>query len=1056
MFKYILSIFFCCGVIGQLSAIDTAGWQPVFAEKHTFTIPAAEQPVVHTLDIPAVAPKAGHRVIMYFDARMLSSQRVGWNNWLAIAVNGMQLGENTLNGSLRIINRSTELKYKKSRTRGMWEQRGKYNGILVYFAPYRYKDISPNALTDREEKYFYALDVTDVIKNTPNKIEFFNLLPVKQANMPLGIKDLQFFYVPENSIKLPAPRPYAPEGYVPMTNNRVAFKIPAGTKEINSYSFELPAVTPRKGYGVVLVFDCRLLAKYANGWSPWYSISINGKSVTQKNSSDMPRLLRRGEIMKTMLKDEPWWLRRGPHNCIQAFFGKEDSLDIDKRIRVAREEKFRYCIDVTDIVNYQIIGADDRVEGGEANKITFYNHLPKHIADLAVSVKELHLCYVREADIVKQSGFVLASYKPFKPAAALQMPNAQVAVGSNGGMSINVGGETHYLESMFSYSAVPTMKFNNFSVAAADNDKGWSVTVKQVNANTVSIIGKGREYIVERTIRNAGHRLNVSDKITNISKHDIGMAFYQSVARSGIQIGNGSRLAGQSENTQPGHFARTNPTAFSAGVNGGIGLVAEDTISRQLIDMRKVGNFVRMGSNGMGFAPGKSKTLHWAIYPTSSNDYFAFINQVRKDWRVNYTVPGPYSHQDWTYIHAAAPYKPLPPWFGYSEGAELTKEQYIETVKKEMAKYRKLNKNVKFIGMLETNLVSFDCSKVPWGEQLKPRRGPRNQAYVKYGMPMSKDLTAKVDAINHYRDSFIRAEDGCIMYENFYDEYPFVTLMVQPEIGNRRFNAIMEDVNFLMDDLKMAGIYFDQFQPFTIGGASENRWDGHTVALDESGKISRKRYNYGITGASARAAIIKHIIGKGGIIVVNGQSTSEEEQSLGMIAFQEMENDTIDFRQFLNSMPPELPWQVMSHLGSPVALGARPNRYSKKQENIRPQLQTKSIITALRNGLLHYHYHFSISTKPGLNYGSLAITDNMFPFTPKALHEGWIEGEERTITAITGDYTVAGKKAPKVMLFDKNGFEKPHDFKVSGTAGAWQIKVKLDDWNEVAIIKVQN
>jgi hypothetical protein len=176
-----------------------------------------------------------------------------------------------------------------------------------------------------------------------------------------------------------------------------------------------------------------------------------------------------------------------------------------------------------------------------------------------------------------------------------------------------------------------------------------------------------------------------------------------------------------------------------------------------------------------------------------------------------------------------------------------------------------------------------------------------------------------------------------------------------------------------------------------------------------------------------------------------------------MIAFQEMENDTLDMRSFLNGMPPELPWQVMSHLGTPIALGARPNRYSKKQENIRPQLQTKSIITALRNGLVHYHYHFNISTKPGsLNYGSLAITDNMFPFTPKALHEGWVEGEERTITAISGVYTVAGKKAPKVMLFDKKDFEKPHNFKVSGTSGAWQINVKLDDWNEVAIIIVQN
>ena len=111
----------------------------------------------------------------------------------------------------------------------------------------------------------------------------------------------------------------------------------------------------------------------------------------------------------------------------------------------------------------------------------------------------------------------------------------------------------------------------------------------------------------------------------------------------------------------------------------------------------------------------------------------------------------------------------------------------------------------------------------------------------------------------------------------------------------------------------------------------------------------------------------------------------------------------------------------------------------------------------MRNGLVHYHYHFNISTKPGeLNYGSLAITDNMFPFTPKALHEGWVEGEERTITAISGVYTLAGKTAPEVLYFDKKGFPKKHDFKVSGAAGAWKVEVKLDDWNEVAIMVVKN
>ena len=1053
MRKIIFCFLLTLAGIGQLAALDTSTWRPVFPNQWTFTVPAGEKRTDHVLDVPAVAPKAGYKIIMYFDARLLFQRRAGWNNSLGIAVNDVVLEENTPSGSPRVVNRAAEQKFQGKATQSLWDKSGYYPGILTFYAPDSSKNIHDLAQCDREEKYFYAVDVTDLVKNAPNKVVFSNFLPLKQANSALQIKDLKFYYVPEKSIKLPPPRPYAPEGYEPVSNDRVAFRIPTGDKKITSYSFELPAVAPRKGYGVVLVFDCRMESVRASGWNPWYSISLNGKNLTPKNSSERHRLLRRGEIMKNTLKDEQWWFKRGNHNCIMAFFATPGGKEVDARVRSAREEKFRYCIDVTDLVNYTIIGADDRTEGGEPNKFTFYNHLPKHVADLAVLVKNLHLCYVPEAEILKESGFKLTDFTPAPPQAVLTLADAKVFISPGGGMSIAVGSETHHLESMFSYEAVPTMKFHAFTVAAPAAGQGWSVTVSRPGPGEVLVVGKGKDYTVERTIKQAGHRLTVTDKITNTGAKELGLCFYQSVGRSGTALGAGSRLAGQSEAVQTSSFGQANPTAFSSGSAGGVGLVAEDTVSRRLIDLRKVGNTVRLGSSGMGFAPGKSKTLQWAVYPVAG-DYFDFINRVRHDWKVNYTIPGPLSLQDWSYIHAAAPYKFLFPWYNYAEGAGLTKQEYTAKVAAEMEKFRQLNKNVKFIGALETNLIPFDCSKVSWGEELKPRRGPRKQAYVKYGMPMSKALTAKMDAVSPYRDSFIRNETGCIMYENFYDEYPWVTTMVQPEIGNHRFQTILEDVDFLMDELKMSGVYFDQFQPYTIGGAGDDRWDGHTVTLDETGKIARKRYDYGITGAPGRAAIIRHITGKGGIIVANGQATSAEEQSLGMIAFQEMENDPIDLRAFMDAKPPEFPWQVMCHVGSPVILGARPNRYSKKDEGVRPKLQTKSIITALRNGLVHYHYHFNITLKPGPNYGSTAITDHMFPFTPKALHEGWIEGEERTVTALSGRYKVGGKEKPKVLFFDEKGFEKPNAFPVTGQPGAWEVEVKLNDWNEVAIMEV--
>ena len=36
--------------------------------------------------------------------------------------------------------------------------------------------------------------------------------------------------------------------------------------------------------------------------------------------------------------------------------------------------------------------------------------------------------------------------------------------------------------------------------------------------------------------------------------------------------------------------------------------------------------------------------------------------------------------------------------------------------------------------------------------------------------------------------------------------------------------------------------------------------------------------------------------------------------------------------------------------------------------------------------------------------------------------------------------------------FDKKGFEHPNNFAVTGEPGNWIVDVKLNDWNEVAIM----
>ena len=844
---------------------------------------------------------------------------------------------------------------------------------------------------------------------------------------------------------------------IPTSQEKRSFKITPGVIE-NSYSFQLPPVAPRKGYGVVLRFDGRVATPGVGGWNPYIGIELNGTVVGKLTKDSTPRLLFRGFTMKATNVEKDWWNSQGEKSNLMVFFAPESATELDARVLNAREQKYVYTLDVTDLVNYVTLGADDRIEGNVPNEFTFYDRLSSNYTKVPMVIKDAQLFYMKIEDIRKAAGVTMTKFVPAATAAAeLECNGSTVKVMPNGGISVTRDGETFFIESNFSYIAKPQLKYNRFNVDAKKaGDKSWQVKVTQSSPDTVKVYGSFKDYTVSRTMSVKDHRINVQDVYLNKSAQDLGILWSHIVGNNAL-LNPTSRMAGQTMPLLVNFFGSSNPSLYCAGSKSGVGLLAEDTVSRAQMQFKTIGNIQSMGSIGMGLPAGKSHTLDWAIYPLAKGDYYDFINQVRRDWKVNYTLEGPYGGHDYKEVFPKAAIKPVAGFHRFDYGGRLTDEQYRIEALKDIDFLRKTAPDIKLLGMIETNLVAFDCSKVPWGNKFIQRpnssAASRKGPGIKYGQVMSPELTKKMIEYSPYRDSMIFDEKGRGLYENFFAFKPYISIMVQLEMNNQRYKQFMEQIEFMMDKIKLDGVYIDQFQPYTNGGFSENRWDGYTVELAADGSIKRKRYSYAITGAPARAKIIKTVLDRGGIVVTNGQPMSREEQGNGVFAFQEMENDDVNPLKFMDVKPPECRWQVVSHLGSPIALGLRPRRYIGKgaTAEMMAQVQTKGIITALRNSLVFYFYTVDV-TDSGPKKGSLAICENMFPFTPEELHEGWIKGKERTITAISGKFPVNGKEKPQVLYFDKKGFEQANNFAITGEPGNWIVDVKLNDWNEVAIM----
>ena len=835
-------------------------------------------------------------------------------------------------------------------------------------------------------------------------------------------------------------------------------EVKPGETEAVSSPIVFPAMKGGDGMVAVLKVNLRMVTKVFAGWNPWCAIELNGKDIDQFAANGTPRLLLRGAVLHTSLAREaqkPYW-GHGAHPQLMTFFAPADAVDLDPRI-LDREYGYDYYLDVDDIVNKVVIGADDRIEEEKPNTLRFFNVLSNTISQSYLLAKDIQLGWVPRETLNDLKGIRMWRLdKEMQTTAVLRGNGFELAVSPSGGMAVafgNKSAQTLFVESAYSYPQEPEMGFNRLEVVDGKDSPNVSVTQ---NGAVIDVVLQGKAVKVERHLSLDGRRIRVQEDITNCLEEDLGLIWRQEASYSGM-MPKTWRLSGLTGIEAVDVQAAENPTVFMTDGVRAVGFVMEDTVSRILLDLHKSGNTCVFGSRGVGI-PAKGKlSVEWSVYPLGGEEtgYFDFINCVREDWGVNNTVPGPYLIKAEALPGLRLGLASVQPWLDYAGGMDLTRDEYKAKVTPQMAELKKQFPGILLMGLIETNLVKFDSRTVPWGEQLPLTYADRTNPKTRYGQYLSLELSKKLEAVTPYRDSLLHDADGRVMIDNYYvyQKKPYINLMPQVERGNHRYNVFMEQVDFLMKDVKFDGVYIDQFNPTMRDGVSYDRWDGRSVKLDKSGKIIARFYNYAITGAEGRMDIVKRIRELGGVVLTNGHPVTREEQNSGRLSFAEMENDPCNPLPFIDKKPPEFRYQAKGHLASPIILNLRPRRYqSENGPDLRARILMKGMITAIRNGVLPYYYGTEQPLE-GPEAGSYELANWLFPFTPVKLGEGVLQGKERTITVISGTYRLGGAKRPAVARFDDHGRPKGEEgIVISGGPNAWDVTVTLKDWNEMACL----
>ena len=838
-------------------------------------------------------------------------------------------------------------------------------------------------------------------------------------------------------------------------------------------AMELPSAPARPGKVLCLRFRALYpVDNYVRQLANYYlKIEVNGKTLDGLMPDESDRLLNRGRIVHNIDGRFPWW----DSGALSIYFGHETG-EMDPRVIEPRDQDYWYVINISDAGEYSTTGADNRPVGGKPNKIIFKSLRldpdPKPIPS-ELRIENLSMGYLPKETVDKLVPMVTVSY-PRLTGKQISADGCALTVSPSGAMELKSGSKDYAFRSSFSYPS-DQMKYHQFTWADG-KDYGWKTGYLPSGKNGISIKGECARFSVLRSVVSRQGKFYVKDTIQNKTGDAIGMSIHNEVV-SGERIPSADEYLSGANNLREDDKCGYNPTVFMSRGSASLGVVVEDTVFSYQLSMMKKVNSVQFGTEHFGLEPHKSYTLEWTIYPAKSKDYFDFINRLRNDWHVNYTIPGQFTAEglygpdsvDHPSPEMGMTYYALSPWYLFMEG-DMPEQDYLNLMKQKVRDLLKAEPTAVPMTMLETSTVGVLRKDIPGGSKI-----PKEP--VTFDCPLNEEQ-AQVLRSSPWWDSMLKTKDGLPMVDTYYtdkDRDDF-NLNVYPVIGNYQYKYMIHQIDKAMDEAGCKGVYMDNFEPGeSIDGEGYRmdygQWDGHTVKLDSKGEIAAKCTDASLASVPARVAILKHIREKGGWPpYANGHPVARELRAIPYVTFAETEWEHVgDYDGLQRLLSPEKPWanshMAMGHLSTPVSMGIELSRKdlfftpptpADFGVNHAAEIVQKYVIACLRNGQLFFPYAEIPVSGPGK--GEYGIIREMFPFTPVELHEGYLIGKERIVTAVSGTFywNVSDHPSQPGMCkaFDVRGYQiAPKTYEVTRVGNRWKIRLELQsDWNGTAVI----
>ncbi|MCM8807471.1 MAG: hypothetical protein NC926_05940 [Candidatus Omnitrophica bacterium] len=791
----------------------------------------------------------------------------------------------------------------------------------------------------------FIFDITEFVKEGENELKMIRI-PRPWSKIPLHFKNIKVIY--EKGVN-PFKKEVKKEEVLKIAQEE---KIPADEIRV----FSLPLKEKNKNY--YLKLTVRRQSEKPAGYGYYMKILLNDNPVDASIDRKTRRLIdkpfsfskKTGEVFFNL--GDGIWL---------TFFVPDFNTDVSGYTGGIKDP-FTYKIDITDLLN----------ETG-TNQLcikNLYSKVKEQDTKMDLSLFVNVELVIEESQEEKKTDIEKVELKG--------IPELEIT--KQGGIKLKFQNNYLLLESIFSY---PDGKFNKLGKdISSENEKEWEIKIKKNTKTEGEIYAKGKFYSINRKIKLNSKNVLIEDEITNLTSEDIGIMFSNYIDFENLPV-YFARMAGRTSQSLNNLNCPVNPTIFYPFKNSGIGIVANDDVYRNHgvlfynLDKRITG----IRDDNFCLGPKKSYKISWSVYFIDSDDYYDFINLVRKDWGSNnITIDGPVYFINYSSVlsmseeelrkwieHKKAKYivfwevrtpEPVPEYdnrkvVAYGPGLfnPIFKDE-IEKMRQAVAKLKKINSGLKIAPYTH---CYFICPEKP------------------------DDPT--------FKDSWIVDKEGKRAVSQYNNQIYYNYQPVFPTLTNSYGKAFTKLIDFYLEDIKFDWIYWDESTGPGIIGENDrtyNTWDGYSAIINPETKKIEKKYGYLVLLCDDFImSMYEKFKNKEGFVLFNGAARTKKR--INTLSF--VETQDLILRAY------------ETHLNTPLAYG-----FGK------PSM--RELVDRLYYGTIYVRTH--------LDYQSDIVT-KFYPITIEEIHSGWIKGKERIITAKSGEYGWDGKYKAKIYIYNEKG-----------------------------------